>query len=79
MLMRSEAFQKVGGFDQRFFLYLEDADLTRRMAREGRCVHLPLVEVVHGWGRGNYSSLRLMLVNVMSAWRYFRRWGWALW
>ena len=79
MLMRCDTFQKVGGFDERFFLYLEDADLTRRMAREGRCVHLPVAEVVHGWGRGNYSSFRLMLVNVVSAWLYFRRWGWALW
>lgn len=79
MLMRSEAFLKVGGFDERFFLYLEDADLTRRMASEGRCVHLPVVEVVHAWGRGNYASMRLMLVNLVSSWRYFRRWGLALW
>ncbi|MCP9927188.1 glycosyltransferase family 2 protein [Cyanobium sp. CH-040] len=79
MLMRSDAFLKVGGFDERFFLYLEDADLTRRMAREGCCVHLPVAEVVHGWGRGNYSSLRLMLVNLLSAWRYFRVWGLKVW
>lgn len=79
MLMRSEAFLKVGGFDERYFLYLEDADITRSLAREGRCVHLPVAAVVHGWGRGNYRDLRLMLVNLISAWRYFRKWGWALW
>lgn len=79
MLMRSEAFQRVGGFDERYFLYLEDADITRSLAREGRCVHLPLAAVVHGWGRGNYRDWRLMLVNLVSAWRYFRKWGWALW
>lgn len=79
MLMRSEAFLKVGGFDERYFLYLEDADLTRSLAREGRCVHLPVAAVVHGWGRGNYRDLRLMLVNLISAWRYFRKWGLALW
>ena len=79
MLMRSDAFQRVGGFDERFFLYLEDADLTRSLAREGRCVHLPLAGVVHGWGRGNYTNLRLLAVNLHSAWLYFRKWGWALW
>lgn len=79
MLIRSEAFRRVGGFDERYFLYLEDADLTRSLAREGRCVHLPVASVVHGWGRGNYRNLGLMAVNLTSAWHYFRKWGWALW
>jgi GT2 family glycosyltransferase len=79
MLIRSEAFRRTGGFDERYFLYLEDADLTRSLARDGRCVHLPVAGVVHGWGRGNYRNLGLMAVNLASAWHYFRKWGWALW
>jgi len=79
MLIRSEAFRRVGGFDERYFLYLEDADLTRSLASDGRCVHLPVAGVIHGWGRGNYRNLGLMAVNLVSAWHYFRKWGWALW
>ena len=79
MLIRSDAFLRAGGFDERYFLYLEDADLTRSLAREGRCVHLPVAAVVHGWGRGNYRNLGLMVVNLTSAWKYFCKWGWALW
>jgi GT2 family glycosyltransferase len=79
MLIRSDAFRRAGGFDERYFLYLEDADLTRSLAFEGRCVHLPVAGVVHGWGRGNYRNLGLMAVNLASAWNYFRKWGWALW
>jgi GT2 family glycosyltransferase len=79
MLIRSEAFLAVGGFDERYFLYLEDADLTRSLASQGRCVHLPIASVVHSWGRGNYRSVHLMMVNLVSAWRYFRKWGWAWW
>ena len=79
MVIRSEAFRRAGGFDERYFLYLEDADLTRSLAREGCCVHLPVASVVHGWGRGNYRNLGLMAVNLVSAWHYFRKWGWALW
>jgi GT2 family glycosyltransferase len=79
MLVKSEAFRRAGGFDERYFLYLEDADLTRSLARDGRCVHLPVAGVVHGWGRGNYRNLGLMAVNLASAWHYFRKWGWALW
>ena len=79
MLMRSDAFRRVGGFDERYFLYLEDADLTRSLASEGKCVHLPVAGVVHNWGRGNYRNLSLMLVNLSSAWHYFSKWGWTLW
>jgi len=79
MLIRSDSFRRAGGFDERYFLYLEDADLTRTLARSGRCVHLPVAAVVHGWGRGNYRNLGLMAVNLASAWHYFRKWGWALW
>jgi len=79
MLVRSDAFQRCGGFDEGFFLYLEDADLTRSLTAYGRCVHLPVASIVHGWGRGNYRDLRLMAVNLASAWHYFNKWGWRLW
>ena len=75
MLMSMRAFQKVGGFDSHYFLYLEDADLTRSMATIGRTIHLPIASVTHHWGRGNYRSWRLVLVNLHSAWIYFRKWG----
>jgi GT2 family glycosyltransferase len=78
MLIKREAFEKISGFDERYFLYLEDADITRSLAQHGRCVHLPVASVVHGWGRGNYRKLGLMLVNIVSAWRYFRKWGLTL-
>lgn len=79
MVMRSSAFRQVGGFDERFFLYLEDADLCRSISKQFRCVHLPIVSVTHKWGRGNYLKLRLMFVNIISAWKYFSKWGWVFW
>lgn len=77
--MRSWAYQLEGGFNERIFLYFEDADLTRRLGRHGRTVHLPVAEVVHHWGRGSYTSFWLTLVNLQSAWIYFQSWGWRLW
>lgn len=79
MIIYAAAFQCVSGFDERFFLYLEDADITRRLSKVGRCVHLPIASVVHGWGRGNYRSLRLMAVNLGSAWLYFKKWKVKFW
>lgn len=75
MLIRTCSFLAVGGFDERYFLYLEDADLTRRLSALGRTVHLPVASMVHAWGRGNHRSWRLTLVNLHSAWIYFTTWG----
>lgn len=79
MIMRTAAFMSVGGFDERFFLYLEDADLTRSLGHCGHTFHLPIATVVHHWGRGNHHSRRLTLVNLHSAWLYFTKWGWQWW
>lgn len=79
LLVRSDAYAAVGGFDPAYFLYLEDADLTRRLRPLGRCLHLPVASVTHGWGRGSHHSVWLTLVNFWSAFVYFRRWGFRLW
>ena len=79
VLIKANTFLLSGGFDEQYFLYLEDADITRKQALHGLCVHLPVAKVVHSWGRGNYGSTKLMLVNLISAWQYFRKWGWKLW
>jgi N-acetylglucosaminyl-diphospho-decaprenol L-rhamnosyltransferase len=45
-----EAFEAVGGFDERIFLYYEDVDLALRMRAEGaRCVLSPQARAVHGY------------------------------
>jgi GT2 family glycosyltransferase len=77
--MRGWAVEKVGGFDPRFFLYFEDADITRRLAELVPTVNLPCGTVTHHWGKGSYRNWRLTMVNLHSAWLYFRKWGLQLW
>lgn len=78
MITRSSAFLAVGGFDEKFFLYLEDADLTRRLQVVGRCIHAPFISITHEWQRGSYRSLKLMFHNIYSAFIYFKKWSWQL-
>lgn len=75
MLCRRSCLDQVDWFDPRFFMYLEDADLTRRLSFVGRCVHEPRVRVGHLWGRGSHRSLRLKLVAIASYFRYASKWG----
>jgi GT2 family glycosyltransferase len=52
MLVRRELWDDVGLLDERFFLYLEDADICRRAALAGWRLHyLPAPAIVHLGGR----------------------------
>lgn len=52
LLVRKDVLDEVGGFDERFFFFLEETDLCLRIRRSGRaCYLLPDVRVVHGKGR----------------------------
>jgi N-acetylglucosaminyl-diphospho-decaprenol L-rhamnosyltransferase len=54
MLIRRDAFDDVGGWDERFFLYIEDTDFCRRCARAGWAVaYVPEVVLRHGYRRAS--------------------------
>ncbi len=76
MFARKEALQSVGLFDERFFLYLEDVDLCRRMAEQWETVYYPEATIIHEYGNGSYRNLRHLRLHLVSAWKYFNKWGW---
>lgn len=76
MLLRLSALQRAGLFDERFFMYLEDIDLTRRIHRHYSTVYLPLATITHGYRRQSYSSFRFRAIHCINAVRYFNKWGW---
>ena len=62
MVVRREAMQAVGGFDKRFFLYWEDADLCRRIREAGwRVVYYTEPRVIHSVGKS--SKTRPVFAN----------------
>lgn len=71
MLFRRSVFERVGGFDERYFLYYEDVDLCRRLADLGyRARVVPAVRVVHAARRRSRRNLRHMMWHAASMWRY---------
>lgn len=76
MLMRSSVLERTGLFDERFFMYMEDVDLCRRIGAVSRTVFYPDVAVTHGYAKGSYRNPRLMRMHLRSAVQYFGKWGW---
>ena len=75
MFCRRSSLDHVGWFDPRFFMYLEDADLTRRLSKVGQCLHNPNFEVRHVWARGSHSNIKLRIIAICSFIIYSFIWG----
>ena len=76
MWLRVEALRRVGLFDERFFMYPEDIDLTRRMHRYYRTLYWPEARVTHYHRAASYRSWKMLRVHVVNMIRYFNKWGW---
>ena len=74
-VIRTEAFQKLGGFDRRYFMYVEDADLTQEALRLGRVVYWPGAQVTHAWHRNPSRQLSSFFQQLRSMGLYFKKWG----
>lgn len=72
MLIDARAFAAVEGFDERYFMYCEDADLCTRLWRDGRGVALVAAgPVEHAAQRASHASLRHLLWHTRSLLRFF--------
>lgn len=78
LVIRTELFRELGGFDERFFLYMEDADLCRRVNEVSTLRYCPNAAVVHKWRKGSHTDKRLFALHVRSIAAYFLKWGWKL-
>ncbi len=75
MLLRREAVERVGGFDEAYFMYVEDVDLCWRLRRAGyRVVYHPGFRLVHHIGRtSSQRSTRMLYEHHRSMFIFFRR------
>lgn len=80
-MARADAFKKIGGFDERYFLFMEDADLCRKTWEAGlKVVYFPEARALHYHKRlsgGSFLGLlkqRVFWIHVASAGKYFWKW-----
>jgi len=76
MFLRNSVLKEIGLFDPKIFMYIEDADLTRRIHRKYQTLFFPKAQIIHQYQKGSYKSLKLMLFNIHGAFVYFNKYGW---
>lgn len=81
LLIPRHVYEKVGGFDERYFLFMEDFDLCRAVRKAGyKVVYYPEVAVTHNHKRLSGGSIMKLLTrkvfwhHVNSAFKYFWKW-----
>ena len=58
LMVRRSAFEEIGGFDPRYFMFLEDVDLCFRLKRRGwRSLYVPQAQIMHS---GAHSTSKVM-------------------
>ncbi len=75
MFCRTKLLKEIGGFDKRYFMYFEDADLTREFLKYTRVVLYPDAKVYHDYVRASAKRLKFLAIHVWSMFKYFIKWG----
>jgi GT2 family glycosyltransferase len=76
MLYKTSILKQLGGFDPRYFLYFEDYDLSLRTGQISRISYVPAMRIVHSGGGAARKGGAHVKMFVVSAFRFFSRFGW---
>lgn len=77
LMSRTRDLRLLGGFDERYFMYMEDVDLVRRLGDLGSTCYVPSITATHAYAKGSYRNRQLMRYHLKSAIKYFNKWGWV--
>ncbi len=76
MLFKTVDFLDLKGFDERYFMYMEDVDICKKIDVSGkRKLYFPATEIIHIHRKGSSKELRLFFIHISSIIKYFMKWG----
>ncbi len=78
MFINTSALLDVGLFDERFFMYPEDIDISRRIAEIYDVLFCPKFTIIHKHGAASKKSFKMFLIHTYNMILYFNKWGWVL-
>ena len=76
MFLKCATLKEVGMFDERYFMYPEDIDLSRRVSAVAVVLFAPQFQVIHKYGGATRKSIRMFLIHISNMCKYFNKWGW---
>ena len=76
MLVETQSLKAMNGFDERFFLYFEDFDLSIRISKFGKLVYAPHVRITHAGGNTSSKGFWHIWIFLISGIRFFNTHGW---
>ena len=77
-VMRTEAFRRMGGFDEGYFMYVEDADITRKAQEYGRGDVRARGACLSCLAPGHKEKWKNFWMQIRSMLRYWRKWGFRM-
>jgi len=76
MFLRTKAAVEAGLFDERYFMYPEDIDLTRSIHRNYLTLYYPAWTIVHAHAQASYKNKHMLRIHIQNMCRYFNKYGW---
>ena len=77
LLTRSSELLRVKGFDERYFMYMEDLDLCRKIGSKSRVSFYADAKIYHIYERASSKKPKLFFYHLNSMIMYFNKWGWV--
>jgi len=76
MFLRTKVLDDIGLFDERFFMYPEDIDLTRRINEKYKTIFYPKTFIYHAHAKESFKKIKLLYIHLFNLIIYFNKWGW---
>lgn len=74
-LYKTQDFIKINGFDQRYFMYMEDVDICKKLDLiNKKKLYYPKEEIIHKFEKGSAKKIKLLLYHIKSIIQYFYKW-----
>ncbi|MGB0891023.1 MAG: glycosyltransferase [Flavobacteriaceae bacterium] len=77
-LYKTKDLIKIKGFDERYFLYMEDVDICKKIDMTNKeKLYYPEEKITHILKQGSSKSFKLFFRHLISAFKYYRKWGFS--
>ncbi len=76
LLFKTNSFVQLKGFDERYFLYMEDLDICKKIDLIGKKkMYYPNEEIIHILKKDSSKNIRLFWIHLKSSIKYFKKWS----